>query len=123
MLTKTVAVAALAMTFATATVAEAQSWKRINSEAEFVAALEGKVYAWGKDNAGTATLDANGTTSGKLPDGRSYAGNWVWDNKRYCRNIKFSDGGETGTACASVEMAGNKVRLRFKGRDVVMTQK
>ena len=123
MLTKPIAFVALAVTFATANVVEAQSWKRIKSEADFVAALEGKVYAWGKDNAGTATLEANGTTSGTLPDGRSYAGNWVWDNNRYCRNIKFSDGTETGTACAKVEKAGNQVRLRFKGRDVVMSEK
>ena len=123
MFEKTVAFVALAVTLTTANVVEAQSWKRVKSEADFVAALEGKVFAWGEGNAGTATLEANGTTRGTLADGRSYAGNWAWNNNRYCRNIRLSDGTETGTACAEVEKSGNQVRLRFDGRDVVMTQK
>lgn len=122
MLIKTAAFMALTATLVSTGAVQAQSWKRIKSEADFTAAMVGKVFLWGEGNAGTATLDANGTTKGKLPDGRTYAGNWVWNKNRYCRNIKISDGNETGTSCAKVEKAGDQVRLRFKGRDVVLSE-
>ena len=101
--------------------ASAESWKRIKTKEAFVAAMEGKVFEWG--GTGTARLSSDGTTSGKLPDASAYSGNCVWNYQRYCRNIKLANGSETGTDCARVDAAGNKIRIKFKSRESILTAK
>lgn len=83
--------------------------------------MQGKVFSWG--GTGTATLKGDGTTRGKLPNGQAYAGNWIWDKKRYCRNITLANGTQTGTDCGRIDIAGDKIRIKFKDRETILTPK
>ncbi|WP_425045120.1 hypothetical protein [Primorskyibacter sp. S87] len=102
----TVIVAASTL-FVNATEATAENWKRIKTEADFMNIVVGKSLS---GDFGKAKIKANGTGSGKTTRGQ-YKINWVWDNGRYCRNFRFGNKEPTGTICAHIDVAGNKVQF------------
>lgn len=102
----TTGLAAVALVFA-ATVATAQSWTRIKTEADFNSLVVGKSLT---GDLGTAKINSNGTGNGKTNRGR-YKINWVWDKGRYCRNFRFGSNKPSGTICAHIDVAGNSVRF------------
>ncbi len=91
--------------------AYAQDWQRIDTQAAFVSAVDGKTL---QNAGGTAKINGDGTGSGRTENGR-YALNWVWDSGRYCRNFRFAGQDATGTLCALIDIAGNQIRFTNQG--------
>lgn len=108
---KPVFLVAMGLVLSTGTVSIAQSWKNVGSKDAFVAAVQGKTLT---SNGGSAKINADGTTTGALANGQKYAGKWVWDNGRYCRNLRIGNK-DTGTLCAKIDVAGNQIRFSNQG--------
>ncbi len=98
---------AASVVFLGVTAMAAEDWKRIKTESDFKSMVVGKSLS---GDLGTAKIKANGSGSGKTANGK-YKVNWVWDNGRYCRNFRFGDSEPTGTLCAHIDVAGDKVRF------------
>lgn len=118
----TIALTVFALTAASSIPAVAGDYKRIKTEQEFISIVVGKKLSWG---GGTATVMANGKTTGRLKEQGKYSGNWVFSKGFYCRNLVIG-GKETGTNCQTVEVSGNTLRLtrdQGKGQATVLSMK
>lgn len=116
------ALAVVALTAMGTVSASADSFKRIKTEQEFNSIVVGKKLSWG---GGTAVVQANGKTTGKLNKQGKYSGNWKFTKGFYCRNLVIS-GKETGTNCQTVEVSGNQLRLtrdQGKGSETILSMK
>lgn len=92
----------------------AADFKRIKSEAEFVSAFAGKTLV--DENGGTYVIEADGTMSGKAPNGNKIRGAWQWSGRFWCRNVVVGTN-ELGTNCQTWEVDGSNYRVtRDKGR-------
>jgi len=117
----------MALTFATMTAVGAvpvmaDNYKRIKTEQDFNTIVVGKKLAW---EGGTATIRANGKTTGRLRKQGKYSGSWVFTKGFYCRNLVIG-GEETGTNCQTVEVSGKSIRLtrdQGKGRVTIVSMK
>lgn len=98
--------------------AQAESWKTIKTEADFRSKVVGQNLVW---NGNSGIINADGTAKGKLAKHGKYYGKWVWSGRFYCRNFVIN-GKESGTNCAKVQVSGSGVRfVNDKGKGRVTT--
>ncbi|WP_425043238.1 hypothetical protein [Primorskyibacter sp. S87] len=98
-------------------------FKQVKSEDALRATLVGK-KAYDK-HGNWFRWNADGSMSGKLKSGKSFAGAWKWSGKYLCRNVAVG-GEELGTDCQKIEVDGNQVRYtrkKGKGESAVLTIK
>lgn len=108
---------ACAVTLA-ATALQAESFKRITSEADFRALIADRKLTQGKD---WMTVKSDGTTVGRIFD-QKFTAAWVWQNRMYCRNAVMGKR-QLGTDCQVVGISGKSVefiREYGKGKRGVM---
>lgn len=108
-------IGATAILFGLAVAAPAVAdFKKISKEADFVKVLAGKTLS--DTNGGTYVIKADGTMSGKAPNGDKIRGAWKWSGKFWCRNIVVGTR-ELGTDCQTWEVDGANYRVtRKKGK-------
>lgn len=101
--------------------AEAQNFKRITTEADYIAKVAGKKYC---NEGGCWTAKKNGRMTGKFGKDR-FKANWAWKKSFACRTGTLGKR-DIGTDCQVIEVAGNKVRItrkQGKGKKVVYSTK
>jgi hypothetical protein len=99
----------------------AESFKRITTEADYVANVVGKKYC---NKSGCWTAKKNGKMTGKFGKD-SFRASWKWHKGFSCRAGKLG-GKDIGTDCQLIEIAGDKLRItrkQGKGRKVVYQTK
>ena len=111
---------ALIVTLAIPTLASAESWKRIKSEADFRAmAVDRK----STNQNGWVTVKSNGSMTGNIKGQGKLQGRWAWGNGFFCRNAKVGKT-DLGQNCQVVHVSGNQIRFtrdQGKGQASVWT--
>lgn len=89
------------------TVATAQNFKRIKTEANFRALVVDRKLT--SDDAGWMIVKSDGKTEGHIL-GQKFNAAWVWNKRMYCRNAVLGKK-QLGTDCQVVKISGKTVQF------------
>ena len=94
------------------TAAQAENFKRIKKQEQFLELVAGKTLL---GSGGHVTINADGTSTGKFEPG-AYSAKWEWKGRYMCRTGKLGDR-EIPYDCQKVEYDGKVMRFtREKGK-------
>ncbi len=88
-------------------------FKRIKTESQLQPLIGKKFH---DEHGNWFRWNANGSMSGHLENGKTFAGAWKWHKGFVCRNARIG-GSELGTDCQKIEFDGKRMRYtRNRGR-------